>query len=156
MTVQPMDERIQYVVKLFHYPMWFIKLNQNVQCTCIDHATKQPRPDCKICLGTGRKIHLVRAKAARQTTEAASMRGPGLGYSEKNYGDRFFTLHNLELHEGDIIVDNDNVNVVQHYQPGRTDATSAVYFRTVTTRMKTNTNLFLKSFHDLLRRNGYE
>jgi len=153
--VQPMDKKIQSVVKLFHYPMWFIKLNQKVQCPCVDHTTRQARPDCKLCLGTGKKIHLIRAKAARQTTESVSMRGEGLGYSEKNAAERFFTLQNLELHEGDIIVDNGNVNIVQYYMPGRTDKTSAVYFRTVATRMKTNVNQFLESFQDLLRRNGY-
>lgn len=150
-----MDEKIQSVVELFHYPMWFIKLNQKVQCPCVDHTTKQARPDCKLCLGTGKKIHLIRAKAARQTTESSSMRGEGLGYSEKNASDRFFTLQNLELHEGDIIVDNGNVNIVQYYMPGRTDRTSAVYFRTVTTRMKINVSQFIESFQDLLRRNGY-
>lgn len=150
-----MDERIQYVVKLFHYPMWFVKIIRNISCPCVDHTTKQPKPGCPICLGTGHKIHLVRAKAARQTTESASMRGDGLGYSEKNAADRFFTLHNLELREGDIIVDNGNVNIVQHYMPGRTDASAPVYYRAVATRMKTNLQAFLNAFNDLLRRNGY-
>lgn len=150
-----MDERIQYVVKLFHYPMWFIKIVRNISCPCVNHTTKQPKPGCSICLGTGHKIHLVRAKAARQTTESASMRGEGLGYSEKNAADRFFTLDNLELKEGDIIVDNGNVNIVQHYMPGRTDASAPVYYRAVATRMKTNLQVFLDAFNDLLRRNGY-
>lgn len=153
--MQPMDSKIQYVIKMFHYPMWFIKLNKKIQCPCVNHTTKQAKEDCPICLGTGYKIRLIRAKAARQTTESASMRGEGLGYSEKNAADRFFTLDNLELHEGDIIVDKDRISIVQHYMPGRTNASEPVYYRTIATPMKVFNQVFMRSFQDMLRRNGY-
>ena len=153
--MQPMDERIQYVVKLFHYPMWFIKLNKKITCPCVNHMTKQAKVGCPICLGTGHQIKLIRAKAARQTTEYSAMRGDGLGYSEKNAADIYFSLDNLELHEDDIIVDNDLVDIVQYYAPGRTNASHPVYYRTHAVKMKINIGPFLDAFHDLLRRNGY-
>lgn len=150
-----MDTKIQSVIKMFHYPMWFIRLNKKISCPCVDHTTRQAKTGCKMCLGTGYKIKLIRAMAARQTTETTGMRGPGIGYSEKNAADRFFTLDNLELKEGDIIIDNDRVSVVQHYFPGRTDASHPVYYRIIATPMKTYLQYFKEAFYDLLRRKGY-
>lgn len=136
--------------------MWFIKLNKGVTCPCVDHNTKQPVHHCPLCLGTGYKIKLVRAKAARQTTENIAFRGDGIGFSEKNAADRFFTLDNLELKEGDIIVDNGNVNIVQYYMPGRTDANHPVYYRTIASRKKVDVDVFLRTFHKLLAEKGYK
>ena len=153
--MQPMDEKIQYVVQMFHYPMWFIKLNKKIRCPCVDHTTKQAKKECPICLGTGYKIRLVRAKAARQTTESIGMRGEGIGFSEKNAADRFFTLDNLELHEDDIIIDQERVSIVQYYMPGRTNASHPVYYRVIATPMKVYDKIFMDNFISLLRRNGY-
>lgn len=150
-----MDTKIQSVIKMFHYPMWFIKLNKKLICPCLNHTTKQAKIGCPLCLGTGYKIKLIRAMAARQTTEALEMRGTGMGQGEKNVGDRFFTLDNLELKEGDIIVDGERISVVQNYRPGRTDASNPVYYRTIATPMKINVLAFKVAFNDLLRRKGY-
>lgn len=150
-----MDTKIQSVIKMFHYPMWFIRLNKKISCPCVDHTTRQAKAGCNICLGTGYKIRLIRAMAARQTTETTGMRGEGIGFSEKNAADRFFTLDNLELKEGDIIVDGDRVSVVQHYLPGRTDASRPVYYRTIATPMKIHLQIFRDAFQNLLRRQGY-
>ena len=154
--MQPMDERIQYVIKLFYYPMWFIKLNKQVTCPCVNHNTKQSEPGCPLCLGTGYKIKLIRAKAARQTTENSAFRGEGIGFSEKNATDRFFTLDNLELKEDDIIIDNGNVNIVQYYMPGRTNASHPVYYRTIASRKKVDVDVFLRAFYNLLAKKGYK
>ena len=135
--------------------MWFIRLNRRIICPCVNHTTHQAQATCNICLGTGYKIKLIRAMAARQTTESTGMRGRGIGYSEENAADRFFTLNNLELKEGDIIVDGDRVSVVQEYLPGRTDASNPVYYRTIATPMKVHLQMFKDSFHSLLRRKGY-
>lgn len=153
--MHPMDSKIQSVIKMFHYPMWFIRLNKKISCPCVDHVTQQAKGGCPICLGTGYKINLIRAMAARQTTESTGMRGRGIGFSEKNAADRFFTLDNLELKEGDIIVDGDRISVVQYYLPGRTDASNPVYYRTVATPMKVHVQMFKDAFNSLLRRKGY-
>ena len=152
--MQPMDTKIQQVIKMFYYPMWFIKLDKSISCPCVQHDTKVANPLCPVCLGTGHKIKLIRAKAARQATETMRMTGEGLG-AERNVGDRIFTLDNLKLQEDDLIVDNDEVLVVQHYLPGRTDMNQPVYYRTITTKRKMNTEMFLTAFHELLAKNGY-
>lgn len=153
--MQPMDTKIQSVIKMFHYPMWFVKLNKKISCPCVNHSTKDPKIGCPICLGTGYKVRLIRAKAARQTTETVSIRGESIGFSEKNAADRFFTLDNLELKPNDIIVDGDRISIVQHYLPGRTDASNPVYYRTIASPMKMNLEEFKKAFVELLRRKGY-
>ena len=134
--------------------MWFIKLNKQISCPCVQHDTKVTDPLCPICLGTGYKIKLIRAKAARQTTETMRMSGTGLG-AERNVGDRIFTLDDLKLQEDDLIVDNNEVLVVQHYLPGRTDMNQPVYYRTITTKRKMNVEMFLVTFYNLLTKNGY-
>ena len=153
--MQPMDTKIRSVVELFHYPMWFIKLDKDVTCPCIDHASKEPKHDCPICLGTGYKIKVVRSKAARQTTETASMRGIGLGYGEKNASDIYFSITDLELQEGDIIVDNGHTDIVQYYAPGRTNDNKPVYYRIHAIRKNIDNGKFLIAFNNLLKRNGY-
>ena len=135
--------------------MWFIKLDKEILCPCVEHSTKVAKMTCPLCLGTGYKIKLIRAKAARQTTESIGMRGEGIGYGEDNAADRIFTLDNLKLQEGDIIVDNDNVLVVQHYMPGRTDMSHPVYYRAIASPKKNNIKIFLELFHKLLEKNGY-
>lgn len=134
--------------------MWFIKLNKQISCPCVQHDTKVTDPLCPICLGIGYKIKLIRAKAARQATETMRMSGEGLG-AERNVGNRIFTLDNLKLQEDDLIVDNDEVLVVQHYLPGRTDMNQPVYYRAITTKRKMNVEMFLTAFHNLLAKNGY-
>ena len=134
--------------------MWFIKLNKEISCPCKKHDIKTTSALCPICLGTGYKIKLIRAKAARQSTETMRMTGEGLG-AERNVGDRIFTLDNLKLQEDDLIVDNDDILVVQHYLPGRTDMNHPVYYRTITTQKKMNVEMFLTVFHNLLKQNGY-
>lgn len=153
--MQPMDLKIQSVIKMFHYPMWFIRLNKKISCPCVNHTTKQAKPGCSICLGTGYKIRVIRANGARQSTETIAMRGEGIGFSEKTGADRFFTLDNLELKEGDIIVDEDRVSIVQYYLPGRTNASHPVYYRAIASPMKMNLVAFKTAFADLLRRKGY-
>lgn len=153
--MQPMDTKIRSVVELFHYPVWFIKLDKSKICPCVDHASKEPKHDCPICLGTGYKIKVIRSKAARQTTDTLSMRGEGLGYGEKNSGDIYFTITDLELQEDDIIVDNGYTDIVQYYAPGRTDANKPVYYRIHCIRKNINNGKFLTAFNELLKRNGY-
>lgn len=135
--------------------MWFIKLDKQIRCPCFDHDEHTTKLGCPICLGTGYKIKLIRAKGARQTTEDIGMRGEGIGYSEQTAVQRFFTLENLELTSSDIIVDNNEVFIVQSYFPGRTNMNKPVYYRTIATPKKMDLKIFLETFHSLLRRNGY-
>ena len=153
--MQPMDSKIRSVVELFQYPVWFIKLDQDIVCPCIDHASKEPKHDCPICLGTGHKIKVVRSKVARQTTDTASMRGEGIGFGEKSGADIYFSISDLELHENDIIIDNDYVDIVQYYAPGRTDHSKPVYYRIHGVRKNVDQKEFLNNFYSLLKRNGY-
>ena len=152
----PMDEKIQYVVQLFYYPMWFVIRDNDIMCPCVNYETKQAKLGCPICLGTGHKIKIVREKAARQTTESLTARGKGMGFGECNPAERYFTLTDLKLVEGDIIIDGTNVNIVQWYMPGRTDHPEPVYYRCVASRMKNNKDLFLRAFRNLIRKAGYE
>jgi hypothetical protein len=43
---------------------FIVKQDFNIQCTCLDHSTKQPNPACKKCLGTGYKVTIKKMRGA--------------------------------------------------------------------------------------------
>jgi hypothetical protein len=152
--MEPMDTKIRSVIKKFSYPVWFVLRDQNTNCTCVDFTTKQPDPKCKRCLGTGKKIKLVRVNAAHQN-EDISMRGDGLGYGEKVVAGNYYTLTEVDASPEDIIVDGSDVDVLQHIYSERTNSTNPIYYKHSTAPMKSNTMTFLKNFKEVLKNAGY-
>lgn len=146
----PMDKKIQKVVKLFSYPVWFVIRDEKVDCPCVNFSTKQADSQCKKCLGTGKKIRLVRENAAHQN-DYISQRGKGLGYSEKTTVGEYYSLKPVEVKPEDLIIDGENVDVVQRVDPERTNHNDPVYYRYVTSPKKSFASVILKNFKELLK-----
>lgn len=153
--MQPFDDKIQSVIKKLYYPVWFIIKDENVDCPCVDHTTKQANPHCKKCLGLGKKIKIARMKAAHQQIEDITARGEGLGYSEKNIGSNYYTLADVEAREGDYIVDGNYIDIIQHFYPERSNHSDPVYYKYVATPKKGHYNTFINAFKEVLADAGF-
>ena len=152
--MQPMDEKLRSVVRKFSYPVWFVIRDEAVDCPCMEFSTKQGHPGCRKCLGTGKRVRLVRENAAHQMDDI-SQRGDGLGYSEKAVTGEYYSLRPVEAQPGDIIVDGDDIDMIQQAYSERTNQNDPVYYRFSTTPMKANRKLFMESFKEILRGAGY-
>ena len=149
-----MDEPIRGVIRKLWYPVWFIIKDESVDCTCVDFTTKQADCRCKKCLGLGKKIHLVRVRAAHQVDDL-SIRGAGLGYSEKDVDSNYYTLDEVKAHESDLVVDGNEVDVIQRVYPERSNESDPVYYKYAATPKKNNYDAFLKLFREVLADAGY-
>ena len=149
-----MDEKLQKVVKMFSYPVWFVIRDNKVDCTCTKFHTKQADFNCKKCLGTGKKIKLVRENAAHQN-DSLAQRGEGMGYGEQMVVGEYYSLRPVNAKVEDIIVDKNDVDVIQRIYPERTNHNSPVYYRFTTSPMKEYSEVFLKNFKELLEKFGY-
>lgn len=150
----PMDDKLRYVVKLFSYPVWFVVCDPKVDCTCINFPTQQADYGCKKCLGTGKKIKLIRENAACQNQDL-SQRGEGMGYGEQVVVSEYYCLRPVNVHLGDYIINGDNVDVVQRIYPERTNHGEPVYYRYVTSPLKAYSVVILNNFREILKEHGY-
>lgn len=154
--MQPFDNKIQDVIKKFSYPVWFIIKDEDVDCPCVNHTTKQADPHCKKCLGLGKKITVARMNAAHQQIEDLSLRGEGMGFSEKNIASNYYTLADVEAREGDCIVDGNYVDIIQHFYPERSNHSAPVYYKYVASPKKGHYHTFLDVFKEVLSDAGYK
>ena len=152
--MQPFDRKIQSVIRKFWYPVWFVIRDPNIKCACVDFTTGQPDQSCRKCLGTGRKIHIVRVRAAHQNDDL-SMRGEGLGYAEKNVTANFYTLNDVNANADDIIVDGNELFIIQWSYPERSNASRPVYYKHVASPKKNSVDTFLRNFREVLANAGY-
>lgn len=153
--MQPFDSKIQEVIKKFSYPVWFIIRDEDTDCTCVDHTSKEANPNCRKCLGLGKKITIARMNAAHQQIEDLTMRGSGMGFSEKNVASNYYTLTDVEAREGDFIVDGDYVDIVQHFYPERSNHSDPVYYKYVAVPKKGHYKAFMKLFKEVLGNAGF-
>ncbi len=128
--------------------MWIILRDPQTQCTCVDPVTKQADPSCTKCLGTGRQIRIKQIEAAHQPLRY-SLSGENLS-SEYNLYSSYYTLEDIEANPEDIFVDNQRVDIVQDRYDEISNHTDCVYFRYLVAPKKTNTNVFLKNFYDII------
>jgi hypothetical protein len=148
------DKNIRKPIDLFSHPVWFIIRDKEVTCPCCDVASKQPDPNCHICLGTGNKITLARVKASHQNNKI-SFRGTGIGFSETNIVNVYYTHQKTDIKESDIIVDGDSVDVVKDVYYEHSDEQKIVYWRIETVPYKKNPEDFKNNLSDVLKEAGF-
>lgn len=153
--MQPMDRKIQSVIKKYSYPMWLIIQDTDVDCTCVDFTTKQADPNCKKCLGTGHKIMLRHINMAHQNSRV-SIKGNDVGTSEYTIFPVFYALTDAKCKMEDLVIDGEGVFVVQHYYAEHSNESSPVYYKIEAMPKKNNAPLLLKNFKELIRGAGYE
>ena len=148
------DKHIRKPIKLFSHPVWFILQDEDVDCPCVNFVTKQADRECLKCLGTGNKIKLVRVKAAHQNNKI-SLRGTGLGFSEVDIVNVYYTFNKTTVKPGDMIVDGKDVDIVRDVYYEHSGEQNTVYYRIETAPYKDDKNKFIRRLNKLLMEAGY-
>ena len=147
MSIKNFDEFIRKTVRLFVHPVWFIHLDENHICPCVDRTSNVAKKNCPLCFGTGHKIKLIRVNASNQNAKI-TFRGDGLGFSDKNIVNTYYTEQETPIKENDIIVDHQDIDVVNDIYYERSDSSDIAYWRIETTPYKYNNEEFKKLFLD--------
>lgn len=148
------DKNIRKPIDLFSHPVWFVLRDHEINCTCLDVPSKQPDPVCPICLGTGNKIQLARVNAAHQNNRI-SLRGTGMGFSEIDIVNVYYTHTKTSIRLGDIIVDGEDIDVVKDVYYEHSDEQKTVYWRIETVPYKKDKEAFKRLLSNILKGAGY-
>ena len=148
------DKNVKKPITLFSHPVWFIIKDPEKKCTCLDPVSKQADVRCPKCLGTGKRISLARVRAAHQNAQI-SLRGTGLGFSEIDIVNTYYTYNKTGIRVGDIIIDGPDVDIVKHIYYEHSDQQAIVYWRIETVPMK-DPEPIRKSFLAMIKKAGYE
>lgn len=129
------------------YKFYVVVQNNKFKCTCINHTTKQPEVDCKICLGTGYKIRIKICKgASNEEIKGRLSTGPDVTQVLRKY----FVKYDYKLEEMNLIIDNDSIYYVERIANMR--ALKGVYTHQEITsiKLKNGHDVKLKNFKEIL------
>lgn len=149
-----LDDAVRKVVNLFSHPVWFIVRDLSYECPCRKEVSKQADKSCPICFGTGYRITLNRVNAAHQNNRI-SMRGDGMGFSEIDIVNVYYTNTDTGIKVGDIINDGEDFDVVKDVYYEHSDQQSVVYYRIETVPYKYDVHLLKKLMIKTLEKAGY-
>lgn len=137
----------QEVIDSWNYPFWIVKQITQVQCKCVDPATKQPKLDCKHCLGLGYKIKIYQAKgASRESKEFEALRAEFPTVTPKI----FYVKSKLFIEKQDLIIDDEGIYTVYAIQFHRGLNGEFKFTRCVCPNQKFGKSNVLKNFKELL------
>ena len=153
--MQWFDKNIRKTIDLFSHPVWFILRDKDIVCPCLNFVSKQADKNCKICLGTGNKIQLVRVNAAHQNNKI-SLRGTGIGFAEVDIVNVYYTHANTSIKLGDIIVDGEDIDVVKDVYYEHSDEQKIVYWRIETVPYRKDRENLKKLLADILKEGRFD
>lgn len=149
------DEYIQKTVSMFTHPVWFVTLDKEHTCPCVEEVSTNAKPGCPICFGTGHKLKLTKVMASNQNAQL-SYRGQGIAFSEKEIANVYYTKTETAIKAGDIVVDHDDIDIVTDVYYERSDDSKIVYWRIETAPYKYRRDEFEKIFHKTLKEAGFD
>ena len=138
----------QEVIDSWDYSFWVVKQITQVKCKCIDPTTKQPKLDCKHCLGLGYKIKIFKVKgASRESKEFEALRAEFPTVTPKI----FYIKSKMFIEKQDLIIDEEGVYNVYATQFHRGLNGEFKFTRCVCPNQKFSKDSVLKNFKELLR-----
>lgn len=149
--MKPFDSNILKVLAKCSYGMFVVQQEFNIDCTCVDFTTKQPKDSCEKCLGTGKKIKIKKISGVSQNNKTA-FRGTGVGTGEIATTSKYYTKSDYRIYPENIIVNDTDVDVVQRVDAMRSDNVNPVYYVCEANPKKTNVQVFLRNFNKIIGR----
>lgn len=143
------DNNVLKVLAKCSYGMFVVQQEFNIDCTCVDFTTKQPKDSCEKCLGTGKKIKIRKIEAAPQNNKLTFRQD---FTNEIATTGKYYMKSDYNIKQGNIIVDADEVDVVQRIDPMKSDQHQPVYYMCETNPKKTNVQLFSRNFIKIVGR----
>jgi hypothetical protein len=144
-----LDKGIQKMIEKFSYDFYAVNIDQQIDCVCKDFTTKQGSASCKLCLGTGQKIKIRKIKGASQES-SSSFRSQG--NDEKSLATIYYVSAKYQLDEMDLIVDSDNIFIVHRMEKKKGTSRDYVFKRCSCINKKTDVQVFLKNFNEIVKR----
>ena len=137
----------QEVIDSWHYKFWVVKKISSVQCKCVDPITKQPKLNCKSCLGLGYKIKIFQVEgASRESREFEALRAEFPTVTPKI----FYIKNKLFITKDDLIMDEENLYRVYAIQYHRGLNGEFKFTRCVCPSQKFNNKQIIKNFKEIL------
>lgn len=140
-------------IERFSYNVWIIKRIKGINCTCVNHETKQPKNSCPKCFGTGNKVKLYRTKAVLREgkeqesifSDATVSNTPKMGYFK--YG--------VLIEKDDYVIDKEDVYTVftKQYLRGEDGEPNTV--KCTCPPIKMDSKIIIKNLKEVLASYGY-
>lgn len=137
------------IIKQFSYDFFIVNRVHDFNCTCLTEGTNQPNPDCKQCLGTGKKILIRKSRGASQDSMIPATSKASSHYSLAKH---YFILIEVPVKEHDLIIDGEDVFMVNQIKRFRSFDGKFVYMRLEAVPKKTDEIKTLNNFKAIMQK----
>lgn len=137
---------IMKIIKMNSYYCYLINRVEDIKCPCINHETKQPNADCKICLGTGNKIIITKMFCASQETKLPTTFRSDNFIVVRN----FFIPKQYEVKNNDLIIDKTGVFSIFEFQRMFSFEGTIPYTKATAGKKKFDSKIFRKNFEEII------
>lgn len=143
------NKGIYKVIEKMEHDMYLVKTIKTIKCSCIHPDTKQPKIECKKCLGTGHKIKIKKIRAAHDESDISSARRSSSNTSIDRY---FYIKHFYDVQKEDLIVDENEVYTVYKNERLTAFAGEELYDRCLCPITKAKHDIVLQNFKEIMKR----
>ena len=141
------DQTVNRLIDRYGYYAYWIKLNKDMSCECVNPSTKEPNKVCKKCLGTGYYISIHKLfMASREGKEYESDRAQSFAVTPKI----IYTKGFVDFGKDDLIVDSESIYTIYTFQHRRGKEGKQAYTKAIAPDLKLNKIQFLKLFKELM------
>lgn len=148
------NQRIRDTIEECAYDFYVVHPIAEVQCTCVNHSTKQADPKCKMCLGTGCKIRIKKIRGAANDIESNAA-GKGVkGSAAVVVAKTYFIDSKYPIGDTDMIIDDDEVLYVFRVYTMKGKEGVVTHNQVTAFPMRNDHRVILRNFRELMKRYG--
>lgn len=143
------NKKVCKIIETIAFPMYVIMLDDK-DCTCLDQHEIADK-DCPKCLGIGKRIHIKKITGAMEPDEVSIRLS---GQQQKTASSYYYfdakKVSERTIKEGNYIVRDNEVDILQSPKKYRSDSNAVIYFYVEGVNKKTNLDTFLNNFYKLV------
>lgn len=146
------NEMIDKIIDEFSTDIYIVHLDKGFKCKCYspqNSSHMSADKDCKLCLGTGYRIRINKAKGAIQQTAIPTTSKEQSSFSMAN---TFYIKEEYKVLRDDIIVMDDKVYIANDVKTLRSFSSKAIYLKVNGVQKKYHASSFYKNFLEIIRR----
>lgn len=142
------SKTINSVIDRYGYSFYIVRRIHNINCKCVDPTTKEANPNCKMCLGTGKKIKIYKKfGVGREIKSAETYRSSEAGTVTPKI---FYVKGSFYANKEDLIIDSEDVFVIFNTQYHRGEHGAPGFTRLIAPNKKFDKAKLMKNFKELL------
>lgn len=146
------NDGIMNMIEKYSYDAFMVNQNTNVKCICINPSTKEPDPNCKKCLGTGRKIKIKKVRLSSDNTDVAGSKQMIRESVDILITQVYYLPAKYKFSKDDIIVDGDDAYIVYQSSTGQSDHGEVIYNKIMAVDKKYDQTKFMDNFNEIVGR----